>query len=137
MKIALISCTKIKKYYPCSAKEMYSPSTLFKKAVEYVENCKYDDWMILSAKYGVVDKNQIIEPYDESLNSMRVQERRRWAVDVEKELRKLSIDEVDIYAGTRYREFLIPLLKGNGTVCRVPLKGLGIGQQLKYFNENK
>ncbi|WP_412059432.1 DUF6884 domain-containing protein [Cytobacillus firmus] len=35
MKIALVSCTKVKADYPCSAKEMYQESTLFKKAIDY------------------------------------------------------------------------------------------------------
>lgn len=137
MNIALVSCVKLKKDYPCVAKEMYSVSTLFKKAVEYIESCNYDDWIILSAKYGLVQKYQVIEPYDETLNSMRVNERRSWAKDVADVLGKLSVNEFEIYAGAKYREFLIPLLEGNGAVCKVPLMGLGIGQQLKFYNNNK
>jgi hypothetical protein len=34
MKIALESCTKIKANHPCSAKELYRESALFKKVVK-------------------------------------------------------------------------------------------------------
>ena len=36
MKVALVSCTKLKANYPCSAREMYQDSTLFKTALKYI-----------------------------------------------------------------------------------------------------
>jgi hypothetical protein len=115
---------------------MYSQSTLFKKAIEYVKNQKYDDWMVLSAKHGLLHMNEVIEPYDETLNNMKVKERRNWAEGVVQSLEKLSLAEVHFYAGQKYREFLIPLLMERKIVCRVPLEGLGIGMQLKFYTDN-
>lgn len=37
MKIALVSCTKVKANYLCVTREMYQQSTLFKKAVRFIE----------------------------------------------------------------------------------------------------
>jgi hypothetical protein len=74
MKIALISCTKKKRSYPCAAKEMYEPSSLFTKAVAFVEKKGYDDWFILSAKYGLLAKDMVIDPYDVTLNQMKASE---------------------------------------------------------------
>lgn len=136
MKLALLSCTKLKQDYPCKAKEMYLKSTLFVKASNYVENCNYDNWLILSAKYGLISKDKLIEPYDQTLNKMGVKDRTKWASSVAEDLKKLPIEIVDIYAGKNYREFLIPLLEQKGITCRVPLKGLGIGQQLKFYSDN-
>ncbi|WP_170971786.1 DUF6884 domain-containing protein [Peribacillus simplex] len=53
MKIALVSCTKLKANYPCSTREMYQESTLFNKAVKFIEQKNYDEWYVLSAKYGL------------------------------------------------------------------------------------
>lgn len=56
MKIALISCTKKKRSYRCVAKEMYEPSSLFTKAVAFVEKKGYDNWFILSANMDCFQK---------------------------------------------------------------------------------
>ncbi|MBZ5753042.1 DUF6884 domain-containing protein [Metabacillus rhizolycopersici] len=56
MKIALVSCTKLKADYPCSAREMYQESTLFKKAVKFIEQKDYDDWFVLSAIFHFREK---------------------------------------------------------------------------------
>ena len=65
-------------------------------------------WFILSAKYGLVDPNCKINPYDRSMNSMPMKERKEWAEDVSKKLRlhNTDIDTIYILAGQRYREFL-------------------------------
>ena len=36
-------------------------------------------WFILSAKYGIVDPEQMIEPYEKTLNKMGVADQRDWA----------------------------------------------------------
>ncbi|MGE7649199.1 DUF6884 domain-containing protein [Peribacillus frigoritolerans] len=72
MKVALVSCTKLKVSYPCSAREMYQESTLFKKAVKFIEQHDYDDWFILSAEYGLLRQQNVIDPYDLTLNTMKV-----------------------------------------------------------------
>ncbi|WP_253958154.1 DUF6884 domain-containing protein [Metabacillus halosaccharovorans] len=64
MKIALESCTKLKANYPCFAREMYQESTLFKKAVNFIEQKYYDELFVLSAKYGLLRQHVVIEPYD-------------------------------------------------------------------------
>lgn len=43
MKITLVSCTKVKANYPCVTKEMYQQSTLFKKAIKFIEQRDYND----------------------------------------------------------------------------------------------
>lgn len=136
LKIALVSCTKLKANYPCTSKEMYQESILYKKAVKFIEQQrKYDEWYVLSAKYGLLRQNEVIEPYDLTLNNMKVEERKTWSNLVLRQVQdmRLDITEIDFYAGEKYRQYLIPALKQMGIICNVPLKGKGIGEQLRYY----
>ncbi|MFJ8264773.1 DUF6884 domain-containing protein [Peribacillus asahii] len=119
MKIALVSCIKLKANYPCSAREMYQESTLFKKAIRYIDQQNYDDWYVLSAKYGLLRQQDVIEPYDLTLNNMKVSERKEWSKLVLKQLENLQMDinEIDFYAGAKYREWSIPAFEEKGTSC--------------------
>ncbi|QGQ44750.1 DUF6884 domain-containing protein [Metabacillus sediminilitoris] len=138
MKIALVSCTKLKADYPCSAREMYQESTLFKKAVKYLEQKDYDEWFVLSAKYGLLKQHDVIEPYDLTLNNMRASERKSWSELVIKQIDslQLNITNIDFYAGVKYREYLISVFEQKGIDCNVPLQGKGIGEQLQFYSIN-
>jgi hypothetical protein len=59
-----------------------------------------------------------------------------WAEMVSNDILVMRPTEVDFYAGERYRKYLIPFLESEGIRCNVPLKGLGIGQQLQFYKEN-
>ena len=137
MKIAFVSCTKSKANRPCSAKEMYQKSTMFKKAVQFIEQQDYDEgmWYVLSAKYGLIKQQDEIEPYDLTLNNMKVLERKKWTELVLNQIEDLQIDmtHVDFYVGVKYREFIIPALEEKGIVCNIPLQGLGFFKQLSYY----
>jgi hypothetical protein len=135
MKIALISCTKKKKSYPCKAREMYEPSTLFKKATAYIELEGYDDWLILSAENGLLAKETIISPYDVTLNNMKIENRKIWSSKVYNQIKEINLTQIDFYAGQKYRQFLIPLLEEQGVICNVPLQGLQIGHQLQFYTK--
>ena len=135
IKIALISCTKLKQSYPCEAQEMYLLSQLFKKASYYIKQQNYDKWFILSAKYGLLNPNDIIEPYDLTLSNMKSEDIKKWSEKIFNQLVIYNIDEIDFYTGEKYRKYLISLLKEKNIICNIPLKGLGIGQQLKFYKE--
>ncbi|SDM42313.1 hypothetical protein SAMN05428961_11725 [Paenibacillus sp. OK060] len=135
-KIALVSCTKIKQNFLCEAQTMYNKSALFSKVIQLIRQCEYTDWYILSAKYGLIEKDELIEPYDITLNNMKSDERKAWAKEVAKNILTLDVSHIDFYAGQKYRQYLIPLLELKGIICAIPLEGLGIGEQLKYLNEN-
>jgi hypothetical protein len=83
--IALVACVSKKNKRPMVARDLYI-SDWFKKASAYAEK-NSDKWFILSAKYGLVDLNSIIAPYDETLNNMPVSKRRTWSLKVMQELR--------------------------------------------------
>ena len=66
--IALISCVSKKQKGSTPRKESIYISDLFKKSYRYCE--KFDSRYILSAKYGLVEENEVISNYDLTLNSM-------------------------------------------------------------------
>jgi hypothetical protein len=134
LKIALISCTKLKEKKPCVAANMYLPSQLFKKAKNYVGS-RYNYWYILSAEYGLLRPNDWIYPYDKTLNNMSSELVKEWSILVFNDLISIRPNEIDFYTGERYRKYLIPMLEEKMIKCNIPLKGLGIGQQMQFYNE--
>jgi hypothetical protein len=128
----------LKADYPCCTREMYQESTLFKKAVKYIEQQDYDDWFVLSAMYGLIRQQDVIKPYDLTLNNMKAAERKEWSKLVFKQIDNLQLNlkQIDFYTGEKYRQYLIPVLEQKGIICKVPLQGKGIGEQLQYYTLN-
>jgi cytoplasmic iron level regulating protein YaaA (DUF328/UPF0246 family) len=110
------------------------PSSLFSKARTYIESKNYDAWFILSAKYGLLKPTDSISPYDQTLNKMRAIEIKEWSNKVFNKLIKYSPTRIDFYAGEKYRKYLIPLIESKEITYNIPLKGLGIGQQIQFYN---
>lgn len=104
--IGLISCVSKKRLSAAEAKDLYD-SALFDKSRKFVEQ-RCDSWFILSAKYGLVEPEDVIEPYEETLNTKSRRERDEWADRVWAILhqRLKPDDHVTILAGERYRESL-------------------------------
>jgi hypothetical protein len=136
MRIALISCTKLKETKPCVAANMYLPSPLFKKARKYV-GAHYNRWYILSAEYGLLMPTHWVHPYDKTLNNMLADSIKEWSEMVFTDILSIRPTEVDFYAGERYRKYLIPLLEAESIKCNVPLKGMGIGEQLSWYKSKE
>jgi hypothetical protein len=137
-RIGLVACVKQKRAPKSQAKDLYV-SELFVKARKYSET-HYNRWFILSAKYRLVEPETCIEPYDETLNDKTAAERREWSEAVSDQIAQKfpSPTTVELYfhAGTKYREFLIPLLTKAGYSCKVPLQGLRIGEQLAWYKRH-
>ena len=96
-------------------------------------------WYILSARYGLVHPDTEIAPYDETLNTMGVAQRREWATRVKAQMDETLLDagEVVVFAGQRYREFLDDYLRGRFDSVKVPMEGLRIGQQLSWLKRGQ
>lgn len=134
MRVALVSCAKSKMKYPCKAKEMYSKSVLFRRAYGHVIK-RYDQVYILSAKYGLLDPESIISPYDISLYQFSENQKKIWASNVFKQIESKRFPKrtrIHFYAGKQYRGQLEHLLRKKYCV-RVPLAGLSIGKQLAFY----
>jgi hypothetical protein len=127
-KVVLISCVKSKLSVPAKAKDLYT-SDLFRSALQYAYYLKADKIFILSAKYGLLELDQVIAPYEMTLNKMGEPQKKAWALAVINALRQktdLKSDLFIILAGENYRKHLIPALKH----YEIPLEGLAFGQQL-------
>ncbi|HIH25724.1 hypothetical protein J4476_03395 [Candidatus Woesearchaeota archaeon] len=132
-KIVLISCVSKKLSCKSKAKDLYI-SSLFKFNLKYADSFFPDNIFILSAKYGLVSLDDIIDPYDMTLNNMNSKEIKLWADNVLVKLSKiadLKNDEFIFLAGDNYRKYLISSINN----YKIPLKGLGIGKQLHYLKE--
>ncbi len=130
--IGLVACSKAKRDHAVPARELYT-SPLFRKASAYCERV-YGEWYILSAKYGLVHPDTVIEPYDLTLGEATKFERREWAGWVRTQLgeRGFEYRHFAIHAGANYARHLLPLLHADW-----PVKGLGIGQQLAWYTSRE
>jgi hypothetical protein len=80
---------------------------------------------------------EVTAPYNETLSDFSADQRRKWARQVLKKLEGVlsDNDEVLIIAGQRYREYLIEPLRCRVESIHIPMKGMGIGEQLQFLNE--
>ena len=134
-RLFLVSCVKTKLPRRAAAKDLYI-SDWFRKARACVESTGCP-WAILSAEFGLLHPDEVIRPYEKTLNAMPVAERRSWANEVLEsiDLLLLDVDTVVIFAGERYRELLEPGLRAYGVGVVVPMQGLRQGQQLAWLND--
>ena len=129
--IALVACASQKLTYRAKASEIYT-STLFRLNLKYAICRQVDQIEIISAKYGLLDPEASIEPYDVTLNAMTAADVKRWAEQVLVQLDDcydLQNDYFIILAGTKYRKYLIPHMAS----YEVPMEGLPIGKQLQFL----
>jgi hypothetical protein len=129
--IGLVGCAAAKLRRPAPARDLYV-SQLFKKAAAYADE-HADRWYVLSAKYGLVTADEVIEPYDVKLGSRTGPPIWDWAADVANQLRIALLDVPDpellVLAGEQYRTFLRLV----DYPARAPMEGMGIGHQLQFL----
>jgi hypothetical protein len=131
--IGLVGCASQKLNRPAPARELYV-SQLFKKASAYAE-ATCDRWYVLSAKHGLVHPDTVLEPYDVRLgtNHRTSPPIHTWAAGVrgqlDAELAGLENVTLVALAGEQYRT----AVRDSRWPVLVPMKGLGIGQQLGWL----
>ena len=129
--IVFLSCVKSKQTKRCAAKDMYI-SDLFKKSLEYAKQLRPRKIYILSAKYGLLELEDVIEPYELTLNTMTQSQQKIWAYKVLKQCQQKNIDfneRAVFLCGNNYRKYLTRKFNK----AEMPLKNLGIGKQLQYY----
>lgn len=132
--LVLVSCVSQKLKTASKAKDLYI-SDWFLKARAYAELIG-DKWMILSARYELLDTEAVIEPFEQTLNGQRKGDREAWANRVASRIRSQIPPEskIVILAGAMYRECLVPMLKDQ-YLMEAPLEGLGIGEQKSFLKK--
>ena len=135
-RVALVSCVKTKLESDAAAADMYT-SPLFKGMRWYAKH-NADSWLILSAKHGVLRPDQVIAPYECTLNTMSKRDRLAWAAQVQQRLLEVlpAGAEVVVLAGVPYRENVVPFLEDHGFTVEVPMVGLKLGPQLRWLKEH-
>lgn len=130
-KIVLLSCGKKKVDHRTQAQSLYAGS-LFVKSLAYARRMNPDAIFILSAKHGVLELDEELEPYDQTLVGMDQDSIRRWSEKVLIQLSErsnLAEDHFTFLVGDNYRRYLGPHLVHSS----VPMRGLTIGRQLQFL----
>lgn len=135
-RIAFVSCVKTKADSARPAEQLYI-SPWFVMARRYAHAIA-DRWFILSAAYGLVEPDRVIEPYEKTLNKMPIAERRGWAKLVTKQMDLAGVrgNEAIVLAGINYRRHLNMALLDRFAEVEVPMEGLMLGQQLSWLSKN-
>ncbi|MFN3803900.1 MAG: DUF6884 domain-containing protein [Pyrobaculum sp.] len=85
MYIVVTNCTREKLSRPAPARELYRGPSV-KNVVKVVDEVRARGvdvrLYIISAKYGLVREDEILEPYDETLGGRPLPEIKRWAREV-------------------------------------------------------
>jgi len=142
--LVITGCTKEKLGSNASAKapaaQMYK-GRLFRVVKDYCETMGFD-YVIISAKYGLVYPHETIEGYEKVLRTKEDIERIRLLV--EEKLRPVlkSYDKIAIIAGKQYREvlknlwddrFVMLKSRGYGDLCSIVKKATPQGKTLHDF----
>jgi hypothetical protein len=143
LRVALLGCGKTKLPGTHRARDLYV-GPLFRASLAYAERTA-GAIFIVSARYGLVELDERIECYDQTLGTRPKRERLSWGEAVANDLlRKLDGRrfEVEILAGQDYaRPIAHPLYLKSchpaSTVLAItkPLEGLQVGERLRWFRE--
>ncbi len=136
MRIGLVACVKSKRATPTRAADLYT-SPLFRGGRRAVEQ-SCDRWFILSAKHGLLDPDEVVEPYEETLSGAPRQDKRRWSRRVLGQIFALVEPEgvvFEIHAGEDYHAWgLSRGLRDAGAQVELPTAGLPLGRKLAYYS---
>lgn len=151
-RIMLIGCSKTKRTVTNNRKvtptELYA-GQLFLARVKLAEAIGVE-WAVLSAKYGLWRSQGLRKPYDFAFEDMDSAEVAMWHISVAMAVANdlwepydrneadgpINPSEmlVEIHAGRRYANPLAQILQASGIRVELPCKGMGIGQQLAYYD---
>jgi hypothetical protein len=130
--LALISCTKKKANRRCSARELYSASPFFRKALSVAEAVS-DKVYVLSAKHGLVELSDHLSPYEKTLVGASRKIQKEWAKKVYESLKRTrpyrEAGTILWFAGMDYRRYMSEKIREDGKRSFIPLEGLSQGNQ--------
>lgn len=132
--IVLIGCSKSKLDHCAPAGDFYQGSMFKKSLAAARKHYPNAPIYVLSAEYGLVPINQVLCPYDETLNGKKADEIKNWSAKVIDQMKSIGIDPQNdtfiVFAGKNYRKYL-PLSNATNMFdgCR------GIGEILNKLNK--
>lgn len=137
-KCCIVPCGKKKREGFHPAKDLYI-GNYAKTMIEYAEKFHKDDYLIISAKYGFVRPDEVIESYDVTIrDNDAISDEELYKQVKEKGL--INYDTWILLCGENYYkkiEKVLRRLKAEGFEIRVerPLKGLRQGEQIKRVKD--
>ena len=139
-RIGLVGCVKDKAATARPARDLYL-SSLFRGRRRYVEH-SCDEWWILSALHGLVDPDEMLEPYDVALKDASRSAKREWSVAVlraiDQRIHPSGGDIFEMHAGADYRLFgLEDGLRDRDYSLENPTQGLSLGRQLAFYSRSR
>ena len=149
VRYALVGCGRRKVAWPAPARELYTGS-LFRATRRHVEKGVaagfYDGWRIISARYGVVGPDEIVCPYEATMDGKTVDQLRQWVTRVDTHIRggvglgTWSLNGghviIDILASGAYADPLVTCWNGLDWEINRPLAGLGMTERIKRLSQN-
>lgn len=144
-KVGLVACCGEKLGEKCAAHTLYQ-SPLFRKASAYASK-HYREWFILSAKYGLVAPEDVIEPYDMTLKNQDETHLIKWGYMVRDKLMETARKgEKRCNTGSNSLMFCGALfyMHAGADYCdplegkvpmEYPMRGMGIGKQLAFYTD--
>ena len=134
MKIVIINCGKVKRNIVTTANNMYI-GKLFQKSYNYAKSLNPDKIFILSAKYGLLEENEVIAPYDMTLKGKSIKEVKEWSNMVLNQFKEKNIDintdEFVFLTSKSYIKYILPYVKN----YIYPIEHLRVGFRMKFFTE--
>jgi hypothetical protein len=131
----LLGCVSTKRSERAIAKDLYcSPLWLRRRA--YAESSGHA-WLIVSALHGLVDPEELLDPYDLALTTLSAADRRAWGERVVRGLaerfKDLNGAVFEVHAGSHYRTAIAAPLQREGGAITAPLANLSLGRQLAWY----
>lgn len=126
--IAILTCGKLKQLVPAKAIELYV-GNVFRKKLAYVHAFYPDvDIYILSAKYGIIPADKVIEPYDQMVPLREDDFFKEWSEMVTQQLQSFDKTEDIVFLGNAH--YYKPIDNYFVGQKHAPLIGLKPGKQL-------
>lgn len=135
-KIALVNGSSSQLKIRALAERSYT-SAWFQKARAYTI-AKCDRWYILSPHYGLLEPDQLIDPYEDKFKKLSREEQFKWAERVFNDLRRTQISTMDtliLLASAAYCDLLTPIFDARSFRYETPLAGMGITDQMKWLSD--
>ncbi len=147
--IIVVGCGKLKLDRAAPAAELYV-GPLFKAARAYAE-ANSDAWCIMSALYGILEPDRVVEPYNVSFQSLDKITRGDRARMIRHQFQASPycrhvqrVADPTTRRGFREISPRVVVLAGEDYVDALaeykpetPLRGLGIGERLRWFKERR
>ena len=130
--VLLVSCGKRKSDTICQAQEMYNSERfmLSKKLIKQLGH----EWLIVSAKYGLLHPEKTIKPYDLYIGSFNNEKRKEWLQDIMVMLKKYDIEtRFVVCADNEYSKLLSNGLDKIKLSCIYPFLGMTYEKQVDYL----